>query len=326
MSDDAIAWAPAQDTGSPRIKSLLIALAPFVQADGTVWAKIDVLSLKMDCADRTVQRSIKAALAANWLENTGRLHLYEGKLYPLYSVPLERGPANMRARLEIEKARSSGDRMSPQAGLGCQIVTPTGDRLSPLRVTECHPTNLRESKKEEGECERAGASADLGGAEVEAAFNRVWPVWASAVKDGVARPMDLAAWIAACEAMGDPAELERCALRYLAKSPAVKRGAGKSMVKWLAQEGWLAWGEEGSATLAAASPARPAFDAPADVVALLKGNRQRDWIAYLGRAVWDDAERAIVCGATAADALRREPDIAAGLAAIGVKIIVRRPA
>jgi hypothetical protein len=308
MSDDAIAWAPAQDTGSPRIKSLLIALAPFVQADGTVWARIDVLALKMDCADRTVQRSIRAALEAKWLKETGRQHLYEGKLHPLYSVPLERGPSCMRERLELEKARAWGDKLSPQDEAGCQNVTPTGDKLSPLGVTECHPAILRESKRdEEKECVSA-----------RGAFDRLVDVWKShkSGKGRVDEPKAWTAFVAAIAAGLDPEALLGMATRFLAESRDAKAGRVPMLDRWIAGKRWLGW----EAKPAASAPAP--FAGPDELMAAVRRRFDDAWIAaWLGRCVWIDADRAIAAPLQfVADRLRA--DLRRELEALGVVVTV----
>lgn len=322
MSGIAVAWSEAQD--APRlVKHLIDKLAMLADDDGVVWAKVDLMALKMGCSDRTVQRAFRDAVASAFLEETCGLHLHKGKLHPVYRMPLERGPANMAARLELEKAKAWGDNLSPQAGsdesLGRQPVTPTGDNLSPLGVTTCHPTTLKEagSKQEgipEGEGGRAGA-IDLDGVQVEVAFSRVWTAWAGSVPDGLARPFDWAAWVAAVETTGDLAGLERAALNYLERSPAVKRGKGKSLAKWLAEEGWRQWAP------AVAAPAKAAAIAPFEGPLEFRLAVRAEQLAGCG---WDEAARAIIVTTNFyAERLRR--DLRRQLLQFDINVIVRKP-
>jgi hypothetical protein len=326
MSGDAGTWARAQPCADRNAKQVIVHMAAYADPDGFVWAKVSLLALEMEASERTVQRGIKAALGFGLLEETAQKKLHLGRLVPVYRMPMERGPANTRERIKAERAAAAtGDNLSPvgcgQTSTGDPGDAPRGDTGDGRGVTPVSPVNLKDPREQFQENSQTGVRDDLDGVEVEAAFGRVWSAWSAVMPDGVARPDDWRAWIAAVEAMGDLAALEHSALRYLDRSPAVKGGRGKSLVKWLAQLGWLAWMAEPQA--AASAPA--SFVAPAEVVAVLRTNRQKDWIAYLTGCAWDDAER-VVLVRTRMAAAALSNHFAADFDRLGVQIIVRKRA
>lgn len=342
----AVVWAKAQDVGNPVAKAVLVCLASWADADDEAWASVPTMSLELERSERTIQRGLAwllgkrdnetdAALAPKFIRDTGRKKLTGGRFVPIYGFDLDCGPANTKQRIAIERACAARvDKavrpvtpVSPQEIYGCQTEHPPGDIGDIRPVTPVSPVLLeaKAEPKEEPEAsvgagEADGVGDDLDGVQVEAAFNRVWTAWAGLVPDGLARPFDWAAWVAAAEMTGDPAGLERAALRYLTASPAVKRGRGKSLAKWLAEEGWRQW--------APAEPGPPkvvaVFDGPADFMAAVRAERHGDWIAsWLSPCRWEDGR--IVAGTGfAADTLKRE--LRRLLAEFAIEIIVRKAA
>lgn len=336
----AVVWAKAQDVGNPVAKAVLVCLASWADADDEAWASVPTMALELERSERTIQRGIAwllgkrdseadAALAPKFIFDTGKKKLTQGRFVPIYGFDLERGPANTKQRIAIERAAcAAGDNggrpvtpVSPQKIYGCHPEHPPGDIGDIRPVTPVSPVHLEakaepkdEPKTGVGAGEADGVGDDLDGVQVEQAFSRVWTAWAVAVPDGLARPFDWAAWVAGCEATGDPAGLERAALNYLERSPAVRKGRGKSLAKWLAEEGWRQW----TPAAPAAAKAVATFGGPTDFVAAVRAEQ----LAFMG---WDEAERAIVAPNNfLAERLRR--DLARQLADFRINVIVRKAA
>jgi hypothetical protein len=298
---EAVAWAKAQQVGNPVAKAVLVCLATWADADGYCWSPVGVMAFELERSERTVQRglSLLVSLADHDgpLKLTPRKHLREGKLLPVYQLNRDSGPSNTREALRgLRQASELGvTRVSPQDGApggawGDTGVTPRGDIDDRLGVTST--TSLHLKGKVELEREHSGGCAgetDLD--RIKAGFDRVWSRWAEIMPDGVAHALDLACWIAAVERMGDVAVLVGAALAYLERSPAVKGGRGKSMVRWLGEEGWRQWLPKTAAEPAVAAPVWGGDPAIREEVVALNDSGLTH---ALDRAEWDQAGRRVL--------------------------------
>lgn len=297
---EAVTWAKAQTVGNPVAKAVLVCLASWADADGYCWSPIGVMAFELERSERTVQRGLSVLLAmageGGPLLPTTRKHLREGKLLPVYRLNRDVGPASTREALRGRAARELGvTRVSPQDGLpdeawGDTGVTPRGDIDDRLGVTSTTPHHLKGEEKEERELSGAGArEADL--FEIEDGLRRVARAWTAAMPDGVAPALDAAAWVAAVETMGDVAALVAAALAYLAKSPAVKAGRGKSLIRWLAERQWETWAPK--PTVAEQGP--PQCACPPELRARLVALTDSGFVAaYVDPSGWDEAGRALI--------------------------------
>lgn len=172
MSWDASTWAAAQvmPFDSPRkrqrAKAVLKSFGAYADVRGRAWVAMGVLLAETDLGcERTVQRGIADLRACGLLEETEDWEIYKGKRYPIYQLPLDRGPQNTRERLRAW-AGPGVTPVSPQEGAGevwgDTAVTPRGDTGDGLGVTPVSPKQERETlpsvEKETSARARAAAS------------------------------------------------------------------------------------------------------------------------------------------------------------------------
>lgn len=253
MSSDAVTWAKAQRCPSPRGASVLTSLAAYADAEGRAWAAVAILVLETDLGDeRTVQRGLAdlrkgdpARGIAPLLEDTGDKKLWKGKLIPIYRLPMERGPKNMRERLALERGDLGVTPVSPQAATGDAGVTPTGDTGDGLGVTLVSPDILRDQHNPQVK-PQPGAR--------EAVFDRL----VKAMPRRSLRFVDLErAWTAFCEVLdegGDPEELVSAALAMGVHPDYRSRKHPPQLQDWLGKGAWRGWLPEPQLALAEPEP------------------------------------------------------------------------
>jgi hypothetical protein len=141
--------------------------------------------------------------------------------------------------------------------------------------------------------------------------------FAAASPTSVSRPRDERAWRKAAELCPGP-KLAEAAQRYLGH---VAKAGDRvfSLERWLRDAKWEPFLAEPK--LAAAGPAIPTFEGPERLMALLRGDRQRNWPAYLGTCRWDDAAGAVIGGHMVTTELRRWFRVE--LAELGIKVLER---
>ena len=139
---------------------------------------------------------------------------------------------------------------------------------------------------------------------IDEAFEAVLAAWAAATPDGVSRPTGWAAWRVALVAV-EAGDLRAAALAYLAHSPAVKRGRGLSLNRWLTEQRWEAWMGQG-ASVAALETAR--WAGPPEVRTAFAAWCGEAWAArYIDPAGWDETgQRVLARTGTAEAAIRSD--------------------
>jgi hypothetical protein len=337
MSVDAMKWVwriadlDRIPTGCGGQFAVLIVLSDHASnqddEDWVAFPSVEKIARRTRQSEKSVLRHLQWLIAEGWISRATRgvRKLGKGKfVYVLERDRLEVSPDNMSGekvgcsgdKLSGESGAISPDNMSGEAGdvhrtscpalpdnlsgfTGQSVQSPTPPNIAELPMNS-HSTGVREREDE--------------------AFDRVEKAWGEAAKNAVGRRPDRQAWDKALGKVS-AARLEPACLRYLAYCASTGSRVF-SLARWLGDEKWEPF-LEAPAPIAVA--ADPAFRAPADVIAVLAGNRQKDWIAYLTGCAWDDAERAILVRTRmAADALRNH--FAADFDRLGVQIIVRKPA
>lgn len=112
MSVEALSWAFQQDVTPAAKKLVLIALANRADEDGYCFPGYEKLALQCSIDRRSVIRHVKDLQEQGFITVSSRTRENGSDTSNLYKLAL----------------KGWGDRLSP---LGCQIVTPEGDRLSP---------------------------------------------------------------------------------------------------------------------------------------------------------------------------------------------------
>lgn len=115
-------WAWEQKIKTAPKKLALLQLANNSNDDGKSWYSIEKMADACGVSDRTFQRQIKD------LENDGLLHVERRNNRPsIYEL---------KDKVEIT-LHSGGDIVTPRQSDGGDTVTPQGDTVTPLGVTEC---------------------------------------------------------------------------------------------------------------------------------------------------------------------------------------------
>lgn len=130
---EATTWAKAQDPmrprdpknpaaglkRDPRAKSVLTALSCYANVLGEAWAAVNILTVEASLdSERTCQRGLADLKAAGLIEETGRFETFMGKRFPIYRLPLEKGPANTRERMILEREKVEAAGVSMRRSLG----------------------------------------------------------------------------------------------------------------------------------------------------------------------------------------------------------------
>lgn len=146
MSGEAHTWACAVPCPSPRAKAVLRSLGSYADVDGRSWVAMSVLLVETELGtERTVQRGLADLKKAGLIVPTGETKLFVGRLYPIYQLSLDQGPANTRQRLAQEGGRLGVTPVSPQErATGDTSVTPRGDSCVALGVTPVSPKKIPE--------------------------------------------------------------------------------------------------------------------------------------------------------------------------------------
>lgn len=338
MSDIAVTWAKAQTIldlkgeKDRNAKDVLVYLASYADAHGEAWAAVSILAFEMNVDDRTVRRGLAALRCKpedvdGLIEETGRSKLFEGKLYPLYRLRLDRGPANtreaLRAAREAARAEPSPDtgvRGSAEPGVtpasgeddGGEASRDTGVRSTPdtgvTQIGKLKGNYTQEASPPEGAQARAGGEGSGSGLGFWPAWNRIGEIMPRPMRVATKWKLAKSAWSKVARKVGH--ERLVAAMAAFAADPAVaKRDILPGLDVWLRDEtflGYLPNGEAATAArLAEAAPAPMLAGAPADVLDLVLSRGEDFARSYLTGATWDEARQAIVCARQiAADKLR----------------------
>jgi len=303
VSDVAVTWAKAQTCmsvlrgrkgpdgvkGPDRVrpdrnaKQVLVHMASYADAAGEAWALVSVLALEMDVDERTVERGRQALVEDGLLIKTGRTKVYEGKIVPIYQLPLETGHASTVRRIKAERAAERAVDLAAsghvdKAAWGDTRVTPDG----PLGVTRVSPqtdagvaprgdTGVTQIGKgiSQGLTPFAGeraSEADQGVGivadgphltEAKAAWHRKAP---GMVADAPVR----SAWTTALQVRGwSEARLCAAVTACVAGDAAFGWGRAPMLHRWLAEERYLSWDQaEFAGAAAVAGSARATWSGP----------------------------------------------------------------
>jgi hypothetical protein len=296
VSTDATTWAKAQKCPSARAKAVLICLAPYADAEGMAWAAIDVLVIETELKiARTVQRGLADLKAAGLIEETGETKVFKGRIYPIYRLPLERGPANTRERLAMDRAELGVTPVSPHGAWGDTTVTPRGDTGDALGVTPMSPKENQQNLQPNSQ----GASA--GEPEWRAGFEALKAAVPALMVANSNLDQALQAYIELAQG-GQPVEkLALYAARMAVHPTTLKRDfAPVGLEKWLRWGRWEGWTDEalaksgqGSAAGSAAGSTRTPFADPHIRAALVAMSSGASVASYLDPCGWDPAGRTI---------------------------------
>lgn len=315
MSDVATSWAKAQQCPSPLAKTVLIHMATYFDAAGEGWAAVRVIAFEMQRDERTVQRGIAALRKARLLIPTGDDKVYLGRIYPIYQMPIDQGPANTRVALreltENERLQpaSRGDSAVTPSGAGCHSCHPTGDTAVTPRGDSAVTHNREVNTSREN---TQGASVQP--PEISC-FEQAEAAWIAKGAERVAPDLALKAWRKAAAVVGD-VELLGAVLRYLAEAGEVQRGRLREFHRWLWDRRYKPWLGLAAAPMLPLEPP-PIIGFPPELVAAVsaRGNPA----TWLGLAEWRDTDRVVLAGPTSAKWLRTH--ISAELKKLGVKVM-----
>ena len=312
MSGDARAWAKAQPIEDRNAKQVLAHLGDYADAAGEAWAAIGVLSYEISVSARRVQEGL-AWLKGRYIEETGRTHLYEGKLYPLYRLKLEEGPKNTREAMRMMRDGLGVRPAAPQdEATGATGRTPSDEADATGRTPTGATGRIQIDQGNTNILASLGASArepDLKGFEdLEAAYPKAglgfsdrsagWDAYQQLVLDGI-----------------DAAELVRAAERYRLDPIHRKRDFGPvALQKWLTEGRWRGWRDDAPTSLV------DGWSGPADIAAAIAEVMGPNWPAVILKgASWRDEGRTVVC-ASAHRAKRLLEDMAERFAAMDVQV------
>lgn len=318
MSDVAVTWAKAQvcpgKSGKPdrTAKQVLVHMASYADAVGEAWVLVGLLALEMDVEERTVERGRKALVAAGLLIKTGRTRLHNGKLVPIYQLPLDTGHASTARRIKAEREAWGDTGVAPSPAPGATRVSPQDVvNVAPrgdTGVAQIGKGITQELKLSAGACAKAQA------------------MWAVKAPERVSPKRVEAAWAAAIDRAGvdDGAMLDAVA-RAVERDPDFGRGRAMNLDRWLGEDRFMAWLAEGGlgegAGRVEGADGRPGdWGGPEAVRAVVAGAIGAGAMAsYFNPARWDPDRQAVVTRTRyAADQLRRE--VGSRLDAIGVSI------
>lgn len=306
MSFDAVTWAKAQPMpfktapARRRAKAVLAAFATYVDARGRGWAAVNILALETELEPRTVQRALAELKESGLIEETGDQEAFQGKLYPIYQLPLDRGPQNTRERIRLDReavgaADELGAKLSPQRA---KSVTPS-QNLSPVGVTEMGAwgDTMVSPKQEDNPFGESNAepSARAAAARLDE-LERIAPASILRFYD---QPLALAA-LQALIADGVDVEALPAALRRMADHPDFRsRKHPPQLHDWLRKRGFLGWlaDDQVDAGLPPAD-ARTPFAIPEDLAEQLCAIDGVE--GYLRNATWSDADRTLFAATTIA--------------------------
>lgn len=321
MSDVAVTWAKAQDPVDAKgrldrnAKDILKTMAPWADAEGEVWAAVAVLAMECACSERTVQRALKTLKACGLLIETGATKTYNGRVYPMYRMPVETGHASTVRRLKAEREAAR------QAAWGDTDVTPTGDfgvtPVSPQDVTDVTPrgdTGVTLIGKEITQGLKPSASVR--------ASEVAGKLWAGKAPERVAPVHVERAWLDAVRRTGESdARLLSAVRAAVSRDPDFGRGKAMNLDRWLDEGRFMAWLPDDGAV--AQGPAASGWMGPDTVRAAVEAAMGTAAVAsYLAPATWDEGLGAIVAATRmAADRLREGAGRA--LKALGVTVMTR---
>ena len=336
MSEIAVAWAKAQAVSGKdgagqdaNAKQVLCYVASWADAAGYVWASVPVLAFEMAKSERTVQRGLGRLKAAGLLLDTGRTQLHLGRLYPVYRMPIEDGPANTlhalkavreasreAARVASKEAARGDAHVTPSEGAGCHPCHPTPD----ADVTPRGDTHVTQIGKEDSQGKHsAGARAGDDDDDFEAALS----AWSAKAPERASRPRAWAAWAAVMARSAMTGGRLRAAVeRAVARDPDFGRGKAMNLDRWLGEDRWEPWllELETGQRVGPAAGAATLWDGPPEVRAAV-ARRLGDGAAcsLIDPARWDGERRAVMTRTRyAADRLGR--DMRAELAGLDVSV------
>jgi hypothetical protein len=277
------------DVDSPGALAVLLVLADHAgEHDGEDWTcypAVSLIAARTRLTERAVERHLLWLIEERWISRAARGVRQEGKgkfIYTIHRQRLERTASALPDKMTGQKGRALPDNLA---------LFTRQKRQSPPHPPYIAEPPINPHSKSAGEAD----------------FEEVWKAWARTVPDGVARPADLKAWR---EALGKvaAADLALAALAYLDRSPGVKRGRGKSLRRWLDEEGWLPWQSDASSS---ASASAVTWAGPPDVRAAVVASCGEGFaVSYLDPAAWHDGRRVITPRTgVARDALRGHPSL-----------------
>jgi hypothetical protein len=298
VSDVCTAWAKAQDCPSSLAKDVLKTMASWFDVRGEGWASVPVLAFETGRSERQVQRALAQLKhgQCGLLIDTGRTEVYLGRVYPIYRMPIDQGPANTRQALKLRRMEDEarGDADVTPSGAECRGRHPTPD----TGVTPRGDTGVTQEGKEilQGKTHRARAQAP---AAEGRALDQVQAAWIGKAPERVDPVRAAGEWAAAAAEVGEE-RLARAALRYLAEAGEVQRGHVREFHLWLKGKRWKAWLGEGAPSLPLALVVPPAV--PPEVFEVVAASPHGEGAArsWLGKAEWIEERRALVVGPTAA--------------------------
>ena len=346
MSDVAVTWAKAQECvdihgrKDRNAKQTLVHLASYVDVTGEGWAAVSVLALEMDVSERSVQRGLAKLKALGLIKDTGRTRVYDKRVFPIYSLPLESGHANTMHRMAAERVAARGDSgVTPRGNFGGEVtkentnstidngqnglargdtcVTPTaatGDRLSPRDVAFVTPRGDT-GVTQIGKINTQGLKPSTRGH----ARTSACEAWAAKAPERVAPRQVERAWLAAQERSGlTDEQILSAVLAAVSRDPDFARGRARGLARWLdddCYEPWLPAEVEGPLVVS------DLWSGPAIVANMVADTMGRDAVtSYLGKAVWDEERRVVqVATSTARDRLLERAGQAFKATGIGVE-------
>jgi hypothetical protein len=315
VSETCTVWAKAQTCPSALAKDVLKTMAPYFDVRGEGWAAVPILAFETGKSERQVQRGLAQLKLAGLLIATGRTEIYMGRVYPVYRMPIDQGPANTRQALKLKyEDGARGDAGVTPSGAGCHGRHPTPD----ADVTPRGDTGVTQIGKEipQRETHRARAPAQAPDASL---FDQAKALWLARDKSRVSPGLAAKAWGEAASAIEGGGEALLAAVgRYLANAGEVRRGHVREFHRWLQDRRYEGW-------LAEDPPALPlGLDAPLavppEVFAVVAGSPHGEGAArsWLGKADWIEERRVVLVGPTAARWLKS--NVAQLLRDIGVEI------
>jgi len=321
MSDVAVTWAKAQECVDARgnkdrnAKQTLVHLASYVDASGEGWAAVSVLALEMDVSERSVQRGLAKLKSMGLIKDTGRTRVYDKRVFPIYSLPLESGHANTMHRLAAEREAARGDsgvtprganagavstcagenggkKGSAGSSWGDTGVTPTGatgDNLSPQGVASVTPRGDT-GVTQIGKINTQGLKPSTRGHAREAACK----AWRAKAPERVVPRQVQRAWLSALERSGlSDDRLLSAVLAAVARDPDFERGRAKGLARWLDDDCFESWlPAEVEQPVVSMSDL---WAGPAEVAVMVAHAMGPDAVtSYLGQAQWDGVRRTVL--------------------------------
>lgn len=306
MSDVAVAWAKAQDCPTRPSKALLTFMASYANAVGEGWAAVEILALELQVDARSVRRGLAELREVGLLVDTGKWETWEGKRYPIFRLPVEKGFANTAQKVRAiraaarEGATADLTLVSPQAQASPDASVTPGSEPSDSSVTPRPDSSVTQIGKGIGKGS-AYALPEPARAGFDEAFEEAFSAYEARGQDRTHRPIAQRLFAAMLAEVGREAAVG-AVRRYVAGDADLRRGdyGAPAFETWLEAERWRRW----LPVQPPASEARTAFgpELPGELAGALEAIG--GVAAYLHRATWCEAERTLVAWtATARDRL-----------------------